>query len=245
MTILSRANDNRGALPSTPLDMSFPRACPHLTPIDTPVNEPKLKGEVFSVMLMANYMDGGDRVIQAVKEIIATNGPNSYSDLNQIAAMRSWRCPSQRSNTNAQVMKAANASYSDFVVGMGYSYFARTDFWARYIKERGFGIKPQFDPKWANMISGRTAVAEAVLMNDTLFSWQPGQFFGPNHTKQMSFRDNRGNLKAMSGNNTLYGDGHVAWKPAAEFNISAMMSANPSLTPTVHPMNSSLSYDFF
>ncbi len=245
VALLVAAKDNRGALLPSPWDPTFPRAAPCYMPINPPVAylgayDGQVAGE-FTLTRMADYMEGGERVLQVFQQAKAT-ATSGWQDL-PVGAFSSWRCPSQRGGFYFQAGSSFGPLWSDFVIGMGYSYFARTDLWDKYM-----GNNQMFsDPAWKTQLSGRLPNPNGVLMNDTLWYWTFPGFMGPNHIKSMGVTDVRGDVRAMAGNNTLYGDARVEWKPAAAFDLQGMMDpANDKSTiPHTHPAGHGESWDFW
>ena len=85
-----------------------------------------------------------------------------------------------------------------------------------------------------NAICARTPDGDRILMTETLMydaktetSALDGheRLTGPNHLKSFGTRDQRGSLEAMSGNYALFGDGRVAWRSRATWDLAKMQSA--------------------
>ncbi len=232
---LGAAQDNRGALLPSPWDPTFPRVAPGYMPIDPPIAYLGSYGGAvagqFTLNRIADYMDGGERVKQVFLDAKAESAAG-WKDL-PLAPFASWRCPSQRGGFYYQAGSTFGPLWSDFIIGMGYSYFARTDLWAKN------GVNMFVDPAWTDQLCGRLPTATGVLMNDTLWTWTRPGWIGPNHIKSFGSTDARGDLRKMAGNNTLYGDGRVEWKTVARFQVEAIMDPanNLSTVPHLHPLS--------
>ncbi len=243
--VFAAAQDNNNDLLPSPWDPTFPRAAPSYMPIDPPVAymgsyDGQVAGQ-FTLNRMADYMDGGERVRDAFNAAKATAAAGMV-DL-PIGAFNGWRCPSQRGGIYYQAGSSNGPQWCDFLIGMGYSYFARTDLWDRYL-----GTNKMFaNPSWKSLLPGQTAKANQVLMNDTIWAWTRPGWMGPNHVKSFSSTEARGDLRRMAGNNTLYGDGHVAWKAASEFDVTEMMNSGSTLStvPHSHPNGHAESWDIW
>jgi len=245
VALLAAAQDNRGSLLPSPWDPTFPRAAPSYMPIDPPAAYLGAYGGnvagQFTLNRMIDYMDGGERVRQAFADAKAVS-TSGWVDL-PVGAFSSWRCPSQRGGLYYQAGSTYGPLWSDFIIGIGYSYFARTDLWDRHM-----GANHMFaNPAWKAQLSGRMPEANGVLMNDTLWYWTFPGFIGPNHVKSFGSTDVRGDVRQMSGNNTLYGDGRVEWKPASAFDVKGMMDPARPLgsIPHSHPKGHAESFDFW
>ena len=85
-----------------------------------------------------------------------------------------------------------------------------------------------------NAICARTPDGDRILMTETLMydaktdeAMLDGhsRLTGPNHLKSFGTRDKRGSLEAMSGNYALLGDGRVAWRSRATWDLAKMQAA--------------------
>ena len=144
--------------------------------------------EQFSIVKAAQYMDNSDRVLQSVADalgisvsvMIGINGNSGGSNndgsygLNSTAAFidlpvgafSSWRCPSQRAgfsvvpaNDQGEHVKSRASSY---ISGMGYSYFARTDYWR-------FAYSKKYDEvakKYTDEIVGGAPMKSIMMYTD-------------------------------------------------------------------------------
>jgi hypothetical protein len=114
--------------------------------------------------------------------------------------------------------------------GMYYAYYGRAD-----LTPLNFSS--------LSTVTNAELTADRVLMTDWLFEWGSGGW-GYNHGlyqssfiisslcgSAMGFVDS--GAPQLSGLNEAYGDGHVAWKPRSDFNLSAMLSS-PTTVPSVH-----------
>ena len=118
----------------------------------------------FTIVKAAQYMDGGERVLQTLADTMGTtvamligsdtsperdgsyaiNVANKHVDL-PVGSFNSWRCPSQRAGffvNPANEMGSEGSRASSYVQGMGYSYFARTDQWRFSYAYRTDGASP-------------------------------------------------------------------------------------------------------
>lgn len=199
----------------------------------------------FNVTTMAPYLDGGDAILALLKQAQGV-ASTATSDGTFKAQFNAWRCPSQRGGFGL-IQASTVGDYADYIIGLGYAYFGRTDVWATMHAMNPGQWSNMGDPALLKQLSGRRPDAEQVLMNDLLYTWQNGETWGPNHVKSFSTNQTRaysGNYLSMSGNNTLFGDGRVAWKPAAEFQLAAMQNGNLSTTvPHTQQFSNSMGFN--
>jgi len=245
IALLAASQDNDNTLLPSPWDPTFPRAAPCYMPIDPPAAymgfyDGNVAGQ-FTLNRMVDYIDGGDQVRAAFNDAKA-GATAGVVDL-PIGPFSGWRCPSQRGGVYYQAGSTYGPLWSDFIIGLGYSYFARTDLWDKYM-----GLNKMFsDPSWKAQLCAQSPKATQVLMNDTLWAWTRPGYQGPNHLKSFGTTEARGDLRKMAGNNTLYGDGHVVFKPAADFDVNEIMTSGSPLTnvPHSHPNGHAESWDFW
>jgi prepilin-type processing-associated H-X9-DG protein len=74
------------------------------------------------------------------------------------------------------------------------------------------------------MLTDRKLSADRILANDMIYNWWLGGW-AVNHVRINSTSAGPN----VAGANTLYGDGHVAWKPEAMFDSAKMIARDPSV----------------
>ncbi len=248
VAILSKAADNRGAVPSSHLQIN--RACPEILALNnrsatltTGIGGDRCE---FTIADMAGYMEGGDAVFAAFTAAAAAGNYGNLADAGLQAKTSSWRCPSQRSGFSLSHASAYGA-YSDYIVGLGYAYFGRTDLWTS-LYQKGIFASGMASPENLEQLVGRIPQANQVMMNDLLFSWTSSETYGPNHVKSFSSKQARtatGDFQTMSGNNTLYGDGRVAWKTASAFLLTDMQTGNLTNVPHTEHFSNGYGHNFW
>jgi hypothetical protein len=154
---------------------------------------------VFSVELIGPYLPGGE-VVQA-----RTRGV--------------WRCPSARGiaaqiDTWNQTVGLAN-NYLE----LDYSYFAHSEQWPLV------GCPVPFPEE----LTQRELTSDRLLMADVCFRWSDTAQWLFNHGRFGPSLHIGGQYgpPAITGLNELFGDGHVRWKPAGEFDTAQMEAVAP------------------
>lgn len=178
LAVVSHSIDNRGNVPASHFQTN--RWCPEILALDNrPAQRlrasnvyPKFNGygdfSEFNVLTMAPYMDGGDAILAVLKQ---ANGVASTttSDATFQAKFNAWRCPSQRGGFGL-IQASTAGDYADYIIGLGYAYFGRTDLWATMHSLNPGQWSNMGDPALLKQLGGRRPEAEQVLMNDLLYT---------------------------------------------------------------------------
>lgn len=234
MALLCLAADNKGSLPSTVHDSSFPRMAPHMTWVDF---KPNAHDRDLSLNDIADYFP---RAQEAIDDIRAKGGSGSSA-----IATRTLGCPSNQQERalghHIYIPSAKSPSGHPIYALLGYSYFGRADLWFPNQTNR------------PEMFTGRFIKGDSVMMNDTLFIWTGNEVFNTNHSKSHSVIRGSGtdlyatgsdsSWRTMSGVNQLYGDGSVRWMDSSHLAIEKMLAMD-STVPQVHPQGHRESFDF-
>ena len=234
IALLCLAADNKGRLPSTAHDTSFPRMAPHMTWVDF---KPDGHDRDLSLTDIAEYFP---RAQEAIEDIRAKGGSGSSA-----IATRILGCPSNQQERSLghhiYIPSAKSPSGHPIYALLGYSYFGRADLWFSNQTNR------------PEIFTGRFIQGDSVLMNDSLFIWTANAVFNTNHSKSHSVIRGGGTAiyqagsdsswRTMSGVNQLYGDGSVRWMDSSKLKIEKMLAMDFSV-PQVHPQGHSESFDF-
>lgn len=133
-----------------------------------------------------------------------------------------WRCPSSPDNA-ADFYSSNGGAAGEAFLGFDYSYLARVGDWTN------LATKP-------DMLLDRTLSGNRIWMSDRIFrsgilgTWSYNHSLNgpswawPQHGNAVS----QTGPPRFSGTNQMYGDGHVQWKHAQEFDPTAMDSLSPS-----------------
>jgi prepilin-type N-terminal cleavage/methylation domain-containing protein len=123
-----------------------------------------------------------------------------------------WWCPSAR-RPGRESVQAQGQSWG--FLSTSYSYFARVDRWKPYEATR------------PDDLTGRELAATRLLMTDVLFHWNVDRSWTYNHGRKPWGSDP--GPPAFAGLNQLYGDGHVFWKSARQFDLQALRPENDAV----------------
>jgi len=138
--------------------------------------------------------------------------PGIRLDLEGLDVGGIWWCPSAKRPTRDEV-RAQGRSWG--FLSTSYSYFARSDRW-----KTNQATRPQD-------LVAKELQADRLLMTDVLFHWNVDRSWTYNHGKKPWGSDP--GPPAFSGLNQLYGDAHVGWKSAKQFDLAALRPENDSI----------------
>ncbi len=217
IAINAYSNDNNGKIPaSVRLGGKFGGALPSLIYIASyaKVNNFEDYSDQFNIHTMVEYMPGFD------------------FDNHDIDP--AWHCPASRINGEGLFTQYPNITLDTDPTAiplwwypMTYSYYGRVDTW-----DKNFYVNAREE------LTGEMLRGDRLLMSDTLYRWHDNNgSWWYNHGKNgPSVHDQRwGNtVKSgtpdITGTNRMFGDGHVEWKAANEFDPELMESLDPSLS---------------
>ena len=235
MGVISLATDSDGILPSTTVDIAFPRANPSWFWLE---NGPVGYEDNITVYKLSQYLTNGERIFTEMKAKMVGAAVNS--DWKSVSVRTEWECPTYRGERWGNIYGVnVDANGNPCIqIGLGYSYFARIE----ELSKRT-GTVQSLHPK---LLIGNWLQSDRVLLSDATFMWVPGpQGGGANHSQTKGFTGTgaAGTFSDMSGVNQFFGDGSARWKGRNQFDIPAMCSGSVTI-PSVHPEGHAESFDY-
>lgn len=157
---------------------------------------------------MAPAWSPDDLTWEKIDAYLTTTG--SSLDADGLARMRgSFFCPS--ATWTRKVGRINGVGGNPELIHSGYAYYGRADLWSN-----NNHLVP------AGSVSGRHLASDAVLMTDTLYAINDGRYLPVSHSTVIAGAG--GERSDVAGINRLFGDGHVAWKDRARFNIPSFLA---------------------
>jgi prepilin-type N-terminal cleavage/methylation domain-containing protein/prepilin-type processing-associated H-X9-DG protein len=142
-----------------------------------------------------------------IRGTILAGGENPDLELSGV-----WWCPSMKRPDSQELLEQVRAWH---FFTASYSYFGRADLW-----KANEATRPQD-------LTGKELRSDRLLMSDVLFQWHVTQKWTYNHGRRSGNTDD--SPPGISGLNQLYGDGHVRWKPAREFDLNNLRNNNEAI----------------
>ncbi len=195
MALTAYAPDNRGCVPRSP-GYDWPAAANW----SMDVNDLGPWPNQFSVGRVIEYLPGA-------------TFDNATRTWNFTAGL--YLCPSQKSMTGGGGLWGTSTTWTT------YCYFAWSSHWPYWAPGVWGGAVSDLGRE--RLMGRRLDGANRILMQDLVVDHGAGR--GGFHANHMRERKNFGSPFELLGANQLFGDGHVAWKPGADYDPAGIVAA--------------------
>jgi hypothetical protein len=145
------------------------------------------------------------------------------ADLTELNVGGVWRCPGTQKPTDEE-WRSQGRQWG--YLSTPYSFFGRVDLWPNE------ATQPQD-------LTANELRADRLLSSDILYKWWVDGTFVYNHGAGATWTEK--SPDRMSGVNQLYGDAHVSWKPAKQFNLPELQLGSRKV-PAVIGYGGSISF---